>query len=204
MPPTLEDAAERAQNLVKFVRLNVKLKEILGERRTKDSLRQAAAEKFRDLIHRCKVQRFTDEFRIIVKEQKELWEDGLRAGRLFAMQRQRDLAEGVVNKGAPGDEENDGNREADVLLTNMATGTSTRIHWLWRRYGGGNMGSTAERPIFTFGSWKSSKRFLSLSARSRESGFGVKSGCDAFFMPRDVSQQPLFRRYQVQEWNNAR
>ena len=73
-----DDAAERDAQLVKFVRLNVPLAEILGERKDENA-RQEASEKFRDIILRCKENKPRDEFRIVVKRQKNLWEDGVRA-----------------------------------------------------------------------------------------------------------------------------
>ena len=48
-----DDEAERNEQLVKFVRLDVPLADILGERKDENS-RQTAAEKFRDIISRCK------------------------------------------------------------------------------------------------------------------------------------------------------
>ena len=87
--------AERNAQLVKFVRLDVPLANILGDRNDENA-RQTAAEQFRDTISRCKHNKAHPGFRIVVKKQSELWEDGLRAGRLFAMQKQRDLAEGIA------------------------------------------------------------------------------------------------------------
>src|SRR5665213_153217 len=73
-----DDQAERNEQLVKFVRLNVPLAAILGERKDENS-RQVAANKFREIILRCKQDKAREQFRIVVVPQKKLWEDGLRA-----------------------------------------------------------------------------------------------------------------------------
>ena len=97
-----DDPKEREEQLVKFVRLDAPLAEILGWR-PDENARQTAADKFRNLISRCQRDTVRAQFRIVVVPQKKLWEDGLRAGKLFQLQKQRDLAEGIVNQ--PGEEE---------------------------------------------------------------------------------------------------
>jgi methylase of polypeptide subunit release factors len=62
-----DDEAERSENLVKFVRLDAPLADILGERPDENS-RQTAAEKFREVISRCKEDKARDQFRIVVCE----------------------------------------------------------------------------------------------------------------------------------------
>src|ERR1017187_6109763 len=101
-----DDPAERNAQLVKFVRLDTPLKTILGER-PDENARQIAAEEFRAEILACKKNATRDGWRVVVKKQKDLWEDGLRAGRLFEMQKQRDLAEGLkgVNPAESDEEE---------------------------------------------------------------------------------------------------
>ena len=76
---------------MKFVRLTVPLREILGER-LDESSRQKAAERFRKLISDTKKDTVRSNFRVIVKTQSELWNDGLRVARLFELQRQREEA----------------------------------------------------------------------------------------------------------------
>ena len=177
---------ERDENLVKFVRLDVRLGEILGDRPDETS-RQDAAEKFRDLIRHCKVDKATDRYRIIVKKQQALWEDGLKVGRLFALQKQRDVAEGVKgdeatvedDDGPEGEDEGETAHETELPALS-ATG-----------YGGGKWGKYLRAPNLYFRVMeKFGTRFVPLGeiATVRR---GITSGCDAFFMPRDVTPEFL-------------
>lgn len=184
-----DDEAERNANLVKFVRLDAPLADILGERPDENS-RQTAAEKFRDIISRCKEDKARDQFRIVVIPQIKLWEDGLRAGRLFELQKQRDKAAGVKADAADEDDEEvtETHGEFEVLA---ASG-----------YGGGKWGKYLRAPNLYFEIMANyASRFVPLGEISAIR-FGVKSGCDAFFMPRNVSKEFL-DNYSKLEWNNA-
>jgi len=88
-----KDEGKRMSNAVKFVRLTVPLREILGER-LDESSRQKAAERFRKLVADTKKDTVRPDFRIIVKTQSELWSEGLRVARLFELQKQGEAAEG--------------------------------------------------------------------------------------------------------------
>ena len=185
---------------VKFVRLDAPLADILGERPDENS-RQTAAEKFRDLISRCKKDTAKDQFRIVVVPQKKLWEDGLRAGKLFALQKQRDLAEGVrPSGGGDEDQENGGHGAYDengngFLHDDGGLGYGPN-------YGGGKWGKYLRAPNLYFQIMERyASRFVPLGEIATIR-FGVKSGCDAFFMPRDVSQEFL-DKYPKLEWINA-
>ncbi|MGD0816719.1 MAG: N-6 DNA methylase [Verrucomicrobiota bacterium] len=196
-----DDAAERNAQLVKFVRLNVPLAEILGERGDENS-RQTAAEKFRDTILRCKANKTSAGFRVVVKRQQDLWEDGLRAGRLFELQKQRDLAEGIQrgNLTESGDEEGGEDGAFDengngLLHDEGGIGYGSK-------YGGGKWGKHLRAPNLYFEIMERyANRFVPLGeiATIRR---GITSGCDAFFMPRDVSQKFL-EDYSNLEWNDA-
>jgi hypothetical protein len=99
--------AERNKQLVKFVRLDAPLKTILGER-PDENARQTAAEEFRAEMLACKKNTTRNGWRVVVKKQQDLWEEGLRAGRLFEMQKQRDLAEGVKSANPTDGEDEEG------------------------------------------------------------------------------------------------
>jgi hypothetical protein len=86
------DEAKRMSNAVKFIRLTVPLREILGER-LDESSRQKAVERFRKLVADTKKDTVRSDFRIIVKTQSQLWNEGLRVARLFELQKQREAAE---------------------------------------------------------------------------------------------------------------
>ena len=188
------DSALRQAQLVRFVRLDAPLNTILGDR-ADDNARQDAAEKFRAAVLACKRNATREGWRVVLKQQKDLWEDGLRAGRLFEMQRQRDLADNVKAEAGADDDEN-GGPEFDEngngkLHEISATG-----------YGGGKWGNTLRAPNFYFRVMERyGSRFVPLGEIATIR-FGVKSGCDAFFMPRDVSAKFL-EDYSKLDWNEA-
>ena len=141
-----DDPKERNEHLVKFVRLDAPLAEILGERSDENS-RQTAAEKFRDIISRCKQDTARKQFRIVVVPQKKLWEDGLRAGKLFALQKQRDLAEGVVHRAS--DDENEENGKTYDENGNGYLHDGGGIGY-GPKYGGGKWGKYLRAPESLF------------------------------------------------------
>jgi len=193
-----DDPAERNEQWVKFVRLDAPLADILGER-PDDNSRHTAAEKFRDTISRCKKDMARKQFRIVVVPQKKLWEDGLRAGRLFALQKQRDLAEGIVNHST--DDEHEENGKVYDENGNGMLHDEGGIGY-GPKYGGGKWGKYLRAPNLYFRIMKQyASRFVPMGevAIIRR---GITSGCDAFFMPRDVSQEFL-DDYSKMEWNDA-
>jgi hypothetical protein len=175
-----EDEEMRREQLVRFVQLKVPLSEILGVRDDENS-RQISAERLRSAITRCKENKSSDHYRIIVKRQSDLWEEGLRAGRLFAAQKTRT---------AGGDRAQDEQEESG--LTELATS----------EYGGGKWGKYLRAPDLYFEIIERfTERFVQLGEIATIR-FGVKSGCDAFFMPRDVGRAFL-AKYPVGTWNDA-
>ena len=197
-----EDAVERHAQLVKFVRLDQPLSDILGERGS-EAARQHAAEKFRDLISRCKEDTVEPGLRIIVKAQHELWEEGLRAGKLFEEQRQRNLADGVKPPADEDSEVSDEDTERNGSFDENGNGYLHEDPLAYgSRYGGGKWGKYLRAPNLYF---EVMRKYGSRFARLGEITtirFGVKSGCDAFFMPWDVSADFL-QRYDKQHWHDA-
>ena len=185
---------ERMAQLVKFVRLDVPLKTIFGRiEETDEDERQHAVDKFRDLILKTKEDKHTDRYRIIVKSQLDLWQEGLRAGRIFELQRQRNQGALVQNgedddaeEAANGDEHN-----GRVMEEAMGGG-----------YGGGKWGKYLRAPDLYFEIMHDyGSRFVPLGEIA-DIRFGVKSGCDKFFMPRDVSSK-LLAKYGAADWNDV-
>ena len=195
------DAGQRDANLVKFVRLNTPLARILGERKDENA-RQQAADRFRDIIARCKKSSVRDDFRVVVRKQKDLWEEGVRAGRLFALQRRRDLAEGIRGAAIPEGEEDEG--EDAVAYDESGNGLlrdGDPVSY-GPKYGGGKWGKYLRAPNLYFKIMERyGQRFVPLGELATIR-FGVKSGCDAFFMPRDVSAEFL-QKYSHLDWNDA-
>jgi hypothetical protein len=192
-----DDPKKRNEQLVKFVRLDAPLAEILGKRPDENS-RQTAADKFREIISRCNKDTDCKQYRMVVVRQKKLWDDGLRVGELFRLQKQRDMAEGVRrNDGGEDDEESATYDENGNGMLHEDGGMG-----YGPKYGGGKWGKYLRAPNLYFRIMERyASRFVPLGEIATIR-FGVKSGCDAFFMPRDVSQEFL-DKYSKLEWNEA-
>jgi hypothetical protein len=187
------DAAERDAQLIKFVRLNVPLAGILGEPKDENG-RQEAAERFRDTISRCKQNKAHADFRIVLKKQSDLWEDGLRAGRMFERQKLRPSVEG--NKPHAADDED----EDESDQTSASEGEFEAISP--SGYGAGKWGKYLRAPDLYFSLMERyADSFVPLGEITMIRR-GITSGCDAFFMPRDVSADFL-EKYATLDWNHA-
>jgi methylase of polypeptide subunit release factors len=186
---------KRMQNVVKFVRLTAKLRDILGERKDESS-RQSAAEKFRQLIAQTKENKTTKNWRIIVKSQADLWNEGLRVARLFELQKQREATERHRSLGSVGGDEAEEDEESDEAAQDGFAAV------LASGYGGGKWGKYLRAPDLYFRIMERyGDRFVQFGEIATIR-FGVKSGCDAFFMPRDVSEKFL-ERYNAATWSDA-
>src|SRR5882724_248410 len=192
-----KDETERMLNAVKFVRLRVPLRAILGER-VDESSRQKAAEQFRKLITETKQDTVRSNFRIIVKSQSELWSEGLRVARLFELQKQRQDADDRSIAEMENDLEDDDEIDERNETTQDAFGTV-----LPSGYGGGKWGKYLRAPDLYFQIMQRyGNRFIQFGEIAAIR-FGVKSGCDAFFMPRDVSGKFLKNYPTTQDWKDA-
>ena len=192
-----KDETERMLNAVKFVRLTVPLRAILGER-VDESSRQKAAEQFRKLIAETKQDTVRSNFRIIVKRQSELWSEGLRVARLFELQKQRQDADDRSIAEMENDLEDDDEIDERNETTQDAFGTV-----LPSGYGGGKWGKYLRAPDLYFRIMQRyGNRFIQFGEIAAIR-FGVKSGCDAFFMPRDVSAKFLKNYPTTQDWKDA-
>jgi methylase of polypeptide subunit release factors len=192
-----KDETERMLNAVKFVRLTVPLRAILGER-VDESSRQKAAEQFRKLITETKQDTVRSNFRIIVKSQSELWSEGLRVARLFELQKQRQDADDRSIAEMENDLEDDDEIDERNETTQDAFGTV-----LPSGYGGGKWGKYLRAPDLYFQIMQRyGNRFIQFGEIAAIR-FGVKSGCDAFFMPRNVSAKFLKNYPTTQDWKDA-
>src|SRR6266480_5223197 len=194
-----KDEAKRMSNAVKFIRLTVPLREILGER-LDESSRQKAAERFRKLVADTKKDTVRPDFRIIVKTQPELWNEGLRVARLFELQKQREAAEaklpGESQASSNGDDDEDNDEESE-----SPQGAFGAV--LPSGYGGGKWGKYLRAPNLYFQIMQRyGNRFVQLG-EIVTIRFGVKSGCDAFFMPRDVTAKFLANYPTASDWKDA-
>jgi hypothetical protein len=185
------DGRKRDENLVRFVRLKRPLAEILGERED-EGQRQEAAERFRDLILKAKTDRSNDQLRIMVKRQGDLWQEGLSIAEMFAKHKGIEVA--AVDDDV--EEEAEDNRgEPEPTITENLT-----LAQRFGDYGGGKWGRYLRAPDFYFEVMREfGDRFTRLGEVATIK-FGIKSGCDAFFMPRDVSAKLLEENQSELEW----
>jgi len=189
------NSAARNTQLVKFVRLDTPLKSILGERPDEDG-RQKAAERFRDEILACTANAIGSGWRVVVRRQEGLWEDGLRAGRLFEMQKQRNSVQSAEVEVAEDEDDEGGEPEFD------GSGNGTFQQIVSGGYGGGKWGKYLRAPNLYFRIMEHYGACFVPLGEITTVRFGVKSGCDGFFMPRDVSAEFL-EKYSKLEWNSA-
>jgi hypothetical protein len=177
---------ERMSNVVKFVRFLKPVAEILGERPHGDeAARQRAVELLRSQILQTKQPVANEKLRIIPVLQAQLWEEGVRAGQL--------LKQAPVTE--PEEEEN-GEPEAGELKEAAA------LYRIGQSYAAGKWGRFLRAPDLYFrlmGDY--GKRFVRLG-EVVEVRRGITSGCDAFFMPRDVTDEVLQQVSEGLPWND--
>ena len=179
-----DDETARMENTVRFVRLTHKLADILGVTAGQDERkRQRAMEALRKRILNAKADRQEADLRIIVKRQGDLWADGVRAG---AILRSDAVLKPVTDlEDADGEEDAEENEAPDAAAMNHINGHGTMA------YRAGKWGRYVRAPEIYFEVMKRfASRFVPLGeiASIRR---GITSGCDAFFMPRDVTEDML-------------
>jgi hypothetical protein len=184
-----DDLKSRMDNVVKFVRLLKPVKEILGIRPHGDeAARQKAAESLRNLILQAKAPLSNSQMRMIPVPQQVLWDEGVRAGTLLKAEA---LAESEFEE--QGDEEGNGS----VLREPAAP------YGIGSDYVAGKWGRFLRAPDLYFRLIKDYKSRLVRLGEISEVSFGIKSGCDAFFMPHDVTREVLDQVKEGLSWNNV-
>jgi hypothetical protein len=183
-----DDEQRRMTNVVRFVRLFKPVNDILGERSHGDeAARQDAAETLRRRILQTTAPYADDQVRIIPVLQAQLWEEGVRAGTLLKSE-QLGVVEG---------EEEEGQEDAAV-----PDEIETR-HTIGADYVAGKWGRFLRAPDLYFRLIRDYKnRFVRLGEIA-EVKRGITSGCDAFFMPRDVTQEILSKVKDGLPWNDV-
>lgn len=167
------DPLKRSKNLVRFVQLRKPLKELLENDGTETG-RQEAAERLRDLIEGTTRDLRTPEYRILVVPQQKLWDDGCRLSGVEVEE----------------EEEDDGARPENASES-QCTLHDPGARYVYRQYVGGKWGVYLRAPDFYFELMaKYGSRFTPLGQIATVR-FGVKSGCDDFFMPLDITQEAL-------------
>jgi hypothetical protein len=151
-----------------------------------------AADKLRALILKTKTDFSNDRLRIMVRRQHELWQEGVSIGEMFA--RQKAALESAVESEGEGDEEADDSVESaeqiEIERHEVSIGD----------YGGGKWGRYLRAPDFYFEIMRQlGSRFTRLGEVATIK-FGIKSGCDAFFMPRNISGTLLDEAQEEFDW----
>ncbi|MEI8194451.1 MAG: N-6 DNA methylase [Phycisphaerae bacterium] len=178
-----DDEATRMANRVRFVRFTRKLADIIGIPPGQDEeARQKAIEDLRKRILDTDTDRQDQELRIIIKAQSDLWADGVRAGAIL-----RDAPAVDAPDESDDDNETDSG-EAETEEAGFALGVSGNETQAYRA---GKWGRYLRAPDIYFDIMRRyGKRFVALGEIAAIR-FGVKTGCDAFFMPRDVTADML-------------
>ncbi len=167
------DSAKRAKNLVRFMQLRKPVKELLENDGTETG-RQEAAEKFRDLVEGATGDVRAPDYRILVVPQQKLWDDGCKVGE-------------IPENGENGN----GEENSSGISTQTALREEAVPYRTFGEYHGGKWGVYLRAPDFYFemiGQYGSQFAPLGEMANVR---FGVKSGCDDFFMPLDITLTAL-------------
>jgi hypothetical protein len=180
-----DDEARRMSNKVRFVRFNSPLRDLIGVASSDDeSKRQRAVERLRNRITSAKRDIEDEGLRIIVKSQADLWADGVRAGAVL-----RD-----VNEDTEAGEVDDSESGADDPSPQKRKASRDEGEFVRVRANGyvaGKWGRYVRAPDFYFEIMRRFEgKFTKFGAIARIR-FGVKSGCDGFFMPHDITDRVL-------------
>jgi hypothetical protein len=183
-----DDASRRDDNIVKFVQLRRTLAEILG-RREDESQKQSAAEKLRDYIIKKKSAFSNDQLRIMVKRQSDLWSEGLSVASMF--KKQKELAQDSFEVVEDEDDWETESRPPKQVASEDLFSLD---------YGGGKWGRYLRAPDLYFDLMREfGDRFARMGEITTITR-GITSGCDAFFMPRNVSRKLLATNKDEEEW----
>jgi len=182
------DERARSENLVKFVRLQKPLAHILGDRAPGDeSARQNAAVKLRRLIESTKRPYHDENLRIIPVPQSDLWKEGVEAGKVLA---KADTGNARRSHGEEGTGRKGAGRAGPAPKARPCD------------YAAGKWGRFVRAPEVYFRIMRDyGDRFVKLGEIA-EIRRGITSGCDAFFMPRDVTERTLAEVRKGLPWND--
>jgi hypothetical protein len=185
------DQAARDANIVKFVRLQKPLSEILGDRAHGDeAARQKAVDQLRVLIDTTDNLFRNEKLRIIPVPQRRLWEEGVQAARLLC---------GHTEAGGDTEEEEQAEHDEGTAGEEAAV---RKWNGSADHYVAGKWGRFLRAPDIYFRLMRDyGSRFVKLGEIA-EVRFGIKSGCDAFFMPRDVTAEVLAEVEKGLPWNH--
>ncbi len=188
-----KDKPKRDENVVRFVRLKRPLAEILGDCKDEQQ-RQEAAEKLRDLILRAKSDLSNDRVRIMLKRQGDLWSEGVSIGQMFARQGASHQLE--IDAEVRVEEPED---VTEVNGQELRSGQEKSSYQVGD-YGGGKWGRYLRAPDFYFEIMRKFGHRFTRVGNIATIKYGILSGCDGFFMPRDVSRKLLSKHGNDLAW----
>ncbi|MBI5386057.1 MAG: N-6 DNA methylase [Verrucomicrobia bacterium] len=172
------DATKRNANLVKFVQLRKPIGELIESDGTEIG-QQEAAERFRDLIENTTETASTPDYRILVKPQQELWDEGCR-----------DVSSASDHNG-----NDDESEDEDGEPMGAGTETQCSLHEpalaYGRQYHGSKWGVHLRAPDFYFELMRRFGRNLVPLGQIASVRYGFKSGCDDFFVLEDITKEAL-------------
>jgi hypothetical protein len=163
------DPMTRARNLVRFVQLRKPLKELLVNDGTETG-REETAQQLRDLIESTTADVRTEGYRILVVPQQKLWEDGCRLSSVEVEEEEEDEAS-----------------EKKTSKASQSTLEDASSPYVFREYVGSKWGIYLRAPDLYFELMgKYGGRFGPLGEIAQVR-YAVKSGCDPFFFPLDIT-----------------
>jgi methylase of polypeptide subunit release factors len=169
-----DEEKARSENLVRFVRFDRPLNEFLDVQKSNDGKKRfQAVEHLRAKILTTDSDLHVSDMRIIVKHQQDLWDDGVRASVILTKTESPELEEG--------EEEESSEEKRPIPSREIGT------------YAAGKWGRYLRAPEVYFEIISRFKNKFIPLGEICQIRFGVKSGCDAFFMPKDVTAEYLER-----------
>ena len=173
------DPTKRNANLVRFVQLRKPVGELIESDGTEIG-QQEAVERLRDLIERTTKTTSTADYRILVKPQQELLEEGYR-----------DFDAAADN----GDEEENESGDADCGTANSGAESQYSLHEptlaYGRQYRGSKWGVYLRAPDFYFELMQKFGHQMKPLGEIASVRYGFKSGCDDFFVLHDITKDAL-------------
>lgn len=196
------DEAERRSNRVRFVRFEKPLADLIGIQPSSgvgkdadqaEDARQHAVNLLRDAIENIDEPVHDDRWRILLRDQNELWEEGVRSGK--ALKRTPIATEDIA----------EGDDEAEEQPYRSVDGETESQSWIAGHgddhdYVAGKWGRYLRAPDFYFEVMQRFRNSFTPLGQIVDLRRGITTGCDAFFMPRDVSKELLARTEDAKEF----
>ncbi|MBI4568010.1 MAG: SAM-dependent DNA methyltransferase, partial [Planctomycetes bacterium] len=187
-----DDEAERMDHVARFVRFDRPLTDLIGAPPTEGGKpRQRAVERLRDRILRAKGGDDIAGARVILRQQRDLWDEGVKTASIAR-------AAPAESTETADDEEIDD--PADVEPAARKPGATAKGGGGSADYVAAKWGRYVRAPRFYFEMMERFRHLLVPLGDLVTIRRGITSGCDAFFMPTDVTEKELRERATEQEF----